>query len=291
MVDFDWYRSFVAVYRSGTVSSAAGTRALTQPAVSQHLAALETKLGQTLFVRAPRRMLPTDYAKVLYNRVAPAIDILEQSSNVLDSPPELSLKLGAAHDYFHATALAHLAKTSLSMRVEFDLTENLTTKLERAELDVIIATQVNPARGLEYEHIDRENFLLVCHPSLRVPRLFAKKASTLQAEQWLTQQKWLSYSADMPIIRRFWHQIFKHRPSFQPWMTIPSLHSIRRAVELGYGISVLPDYLCQKAIDAKRLRIIGHFAPVTNNIWLAYRKVDRQRPAIVHLRTLLQRSA
>ena len=49
MADLEWYRSFVAVYRAGTVSGAARTRFLTQPAVSQQLAALESALGQAQF--------------------------------------------------------------------------------------------------------------------------------------------------------------------------------------------------------------------------------------------------
>ena len=43
-------RSFVEVYRSGSISDAARALGLTQPAVSQHIAALETQLGKQLFV-------------------------------------------------------------------------------------------------------------------------------------------------------------------------------------------------------------------------------------------------
>jgi DNA-binding transcriptional LysR family regulator len=45
MVNLEWYRSFVQVYRVGTVSKAAEMLHLTQPAVSQHIAAFEQFLG------------------------------------------------------------------------------------------------------------------------------------------------------------------------------------------------------------------------------------------------------
>jgi DNA-binding transcriptional LysR family regulator len=54
MVNLEWYRSFVEVYRVGTASGAAEVLHLTQPAVSQHLAALEAALGQPLFLRQIR---------------------------------------------------------------------------------------------------------------------------------------------------------------------------------------------------------------------------------------------
>ena len=47
MVNLEWYRSFIAVIRAGTVSGAAQSLHLTQPAVSQHIAALESALGRS----------------------------------------------------------------------------------------------------------------------------------------------------------------------------------------------------------------------------------------------------
>ena len=60
MINLEWYRSFIEVYRVGTVSGAAQVLHLTQPAVSQHVAALESALGNPLFQRTPRRMVPTE---------------------------------------------------------------------------------------------------------------------------------------------------------------------------------------------------------------------------------------
>ncbi len=60
MIDFEWYRSFIHVYQQRSVSAAARIRFLTQPAVSQHIAALEAELETSLFIRAPRQMIPTD---------------------------------------------------------------------------------------------------------------------------------------------------------------------------------------------------------------------------------------
>ncbi len=52
MSDFEWFRSFVAIYRLGSVSMAAKYRMMTQPALSQHLANLEAEVGEPLFRRA-----------------------------------------------------------------------------------------------------------------------------------------------------------------------------------------------------------------------------------------------
>ncbi|MEG4289427.1 LysR family transcriptional regulator [Microcoleus sp. D2B6] len=42
MINFEWYRSSIEVYRVRTVSGVAQVLHLTQPAVSQHVAARES---------------------------------------------------------------------------------------------------------------------------------------------------------------------------------------------------------------------------------------------------------
>ena len=72
MINFQWYRSLIEVYRAGTVSGAAQVFHLTQPAVSQHVAARESALGNLLFQRTPRRMVPTEAGQRLYTEIAGA---------------------------------------------------------------------------------------------------------------------------------------------------------------------------------------------------------------------------
>lgn len=101
MVSLEWYRSFVEVYRVGTVSGAAEVLHLTQPAVSQHIAALESTLGVGLFQRMPRRMQPTEAGKRLYNQVVAAIETLESiptKTGLANAP--LLIRLGAPTDFF-----------------------------------------------------------------------------------------------------------------------------------------------------------------------------------------------
>lgn len=83
MADFNWYRNFLAVYRAGSVSGAARQRNLTQPAVSQQLAALEASVGEALFVRTPRGMRPTERGNALYTQTVESLDRLERISRGL----------------------------------------------------------------------------------------------------------------------------------------------------------------------------------------------------------------
>ncbi|TYS67493.1 LysR family transcriptional regulator [Sutcliffiella horikoshii] len=90
MSDFERYRSFISVYKHGSLSAATKARILTHPAMSQHFAALEAELEEPLFVRAPRKMIPTEKGKELYTKIVLLNEKLE--STKVSQYPKLSKK-------------------------------------------------------------------------------------------------------------------------------------------------------------------------------------------------------
>lgn len=64
-VDWTLWRSFLAVAETGSLSAAARRLGLTQPTLGRHIEALETAIGQPLFLRAPQGMVPTPAAQAL----------------------------------------------------------------------------------------------------------------------------------------------------------------------------------------------------------------------------------
>jgi DNA-binding transcriptional LysR family regulator len=291
MVNLEWYRSFVAVYRVGTVSGAAQVIHLTQPAVSQHLAALESALGHPLFQRTPRRMLPTEEGKRLYTQVAAVIEQLE--SITLKTLPKNSpqiIRLGSPQEFFAERVLNQLPKAEHTLyRVQFGLTQDLIEQLLEGKLDAVIATQQIARSDIEYQLIFEENFWLVAPPETVVPIASeVLQADLMPLEQWLRTQPLIAYSEELPIIRRFWRTIFGRRMDVLPKLVLPDLRIIRQAIHNGFGFSVLPDYLCAEMVAKNQLTLILNPSnPVKNQLWLAYRKSERQSQRVKLLLALL----
>lgn len=279
MVNLEWYRSFIAVYRVGTVSGAAEVLHLTQPAVSQHVATLEASLGVSLFQRMPRRMLPTEAGKRLYTRVAGAIETLEAvptKANLTDLPQ--LVRLGTPPEFFSEYVLERLPKNDETLfTVQFGLVQDLVEQLLANQIDCAIATQKLPNSQLEYQLIFEESFWLVGPPASIIPiaqDIMQSDLTTLEA--WLKSQPWIAYGEDLPIVRRFWRVIFGRRLDVNPRFVIPDLRSIRAAIRVGLGYSVLPDYLCAAWVESGQLTLVlKPTKAVTNSIWLAYRKSER----------------
>ncbi len=277
MVSLEWYRSFIEVYRAGTVSAAARALRLTQPAVSQHLAALESAAGTTFFTRSPRRMIPTDRGKALYTRVVQSLERLEEVSTTLkeEQAPEAPLvRIGSPPEFFQELVIPALEPESQRGRITFGLAGELLDALRKGTLDLVIATQREPSPELDFSKLGEEKLVLVGSSTLKAP-------SSGDMESWIARQSWVAYGAELPMIRRFWLEAFGRRPDIRPAWVIPNLHCIAKLIETGSCVSVLPHYLCADAIRGKRMRVLwSPPAAVVNEIWLAWRKTDRHHPAI-----------
>jgi DNA-binding transcriptional LysR family regulator len=280
MVNLEWYRSFIEVYRVGTVSGAAQVLHLTQPAVSQHIAALEAALGQPLFQRMPRRMLPTDEGKRLYTQIAAAIEQLESITTRISpvDAPQL-IRIGTPQEFFAGQILNRLPQSkNLLYRIQFGVAQDLIEQLIKGKLDMVVATQKISRSELEYQLVYKENFWLVAPPGT----VMSIPSESLQVdlnslEQWLRGQPLIAYSEELPIVRRFWRVVFGRRLDVVPRLVMPDLQMIRQAIAAGFGFSVLPDYLCKEMVDSRALTLIlKPMDAVSNQIWLAYRKSERQ---------------
>lgn len=86
MLDLGALRSFAEVAERGTVAAAATARGYTAPAVSQHLAKLETELGAELFDRAGPRLRLTDAGRALVPIAHAMIDLDEQARAAVHRP-------------------------------------------------------------------------------------------------------------------------------------------------------------------------------------------------------------
>jgi len=64
--DWNLLRSFIAVHETGTLTEAARRLGTTQPSVGRHLRELEALLAETLFVRKPGRLEPTERGQALF---------------------------------------------------------------------------------------------------------------------------------------------------------------------------------------------------------------------------------
>lgn len=190
----------------GTVSGAAQVLHLTQPAVSQQVAARESALGNPLFQRTPRRMVPTEAGQRLYTQIAGAIDKLESipHKNSTAETPQ-TIRIGTPQEIFTDRLLGQLPQDDRTFyTVQFWLTAELIQQLKAGKLDIVIATQKITLSDIEYELLFEENFWLVGLPNAIVPISEGISQADLNPlSQWLLTQPWIAYREELPIAPAF----------------------------------------------------------------------------------------
>lgn len=250
MAQLELFRTFVAVYRLGSLTQAAHVRYLTQPAVSHQLATLERAVGAPLFIRTSQGVKPTGKGRTLYNDVFESVDKLElvrQSMRLVQEDRPRTLHLGMAAEYFTRFALERLADLENNLVLSFGPPDALLPQLEEGILDAVLSTQKPSSNALQYHVLMPKPFLLVGSPSNVKP--LPSDTPTPEIVRYLGQQAWVSYSLECPVTRRFWSQVLGSPFKVQRRLVAPDLQAVKRAVELGVGISILPEFLCIEDVN------------------------------------------
>src|SRR5262249_40096396 len=171
MPDLDLVRSFLAIYRAGSITRASRAAGLTQPALSGHLRALEIVVGRPLFARRSRGVEATPAGHELARRAAGHIDALETLVAAMRRPTPGAvgaLSPGGPAEFTTLRALpalAPLVPMGLELRVVFDLALPLLECLAAGELDLVVATKRSGTRDVTYRPLYEESFVLVGAPA------------------------------------------------------------------------------------------------------------------------------
>lgn len=279
MIDFEWYRSFIYIYKYNSVSEAARTRIMTQPAMSQHLASLEAEVGEPLFIRTARKMIPTERGKELYSQLAPLIESLEAATLSFKgaSLPTLStIRIGSAIENFYEIILNQLQEFKTCTISYFGTADELLELLKEGTIDITVTSKKFQAPGIEYVPLFEEEFVIVAPKQLEIEEDINYEVK----EKWLSAQNWISYGLDLPIIRRFWREHFKKRPIMKPIHVIPNLHLILKAIENGAGISLIPTYLLRNSMNEEKSKVVFEDLKVSNKLFIAYQSKHKHLPEI-----------
>nr|WP_240119015.1 MULTISPECIES: LysR family transcriptional regulator [unclassified Streptomyces] len=291
--DLNLLRTFLAVYRSGSFTAAAGLLGLSQPTVTTQIRSLERQMARELFVRRPRGVSPTAVAHDLAARVGAPLDALAAATGAEPStdrqaPP---VHLAGPAELICTRvlpALAPLTAEGVRLRITPGLTEPLLAELRAGRHDLVIATFRPRGRTLTAEPLMDEEFVLVAAPSWadRVgARLAAEGPAALRTVPLIT------YSEDVPIARRYWRHVFGTRLSCAAAVTVPDLRGVLAAVAAGAGFTVLPRYLCRDELDSGMLvPLLEPDDPPINTGYLAQRPGRPGNPDVARVRDLLLRA-
>jgi LysR family transcriptional regulator, nitrogen assimilation regulatory protein len=231
-MDLRQLRYFVAVAERGGFGAAASALNVAQSALSRHVQELEHELGGALLERGARGVSVTEAGKVLLARgrwLLGAVDDIKEEARTENREPSGTVRLGAPSslaDNFYAPLAAYFMKHFPRVRLELSegLTETMSDRVLRAELDLAIVTQPQPNDHLDYDMLVVEQVFAIGPPRdplLKRGRLTRAEFARLPA-------------AIVPLSR---NQFPPHVPFS---IRVESSASLKRVVASGLGYGLLP---------------------------------------------------
>jgi DNA-binding transcriptional LysR family regulator len=231
--------TFREVARQGSFSRAAETLALTQPAVSQQVGALERELGATLLTRGRGGTTVTPAGELLLahaDAVAARLELADSQMDALADEQRRSLRLGA-----FPSALATIVPVAIGAirqkepLLEVAIEEAPTAELERevaaGELDAVLGFQDAglPRRefpGLRRMDIAEEPFVAVLPADHRLAK---RKRVALED---MAEEAWMAPSRSGIIVRAC------RAAGFEPRIVIVTRDPLASAAMTGAGLAV-----------------------------------------------------
>jgi DNA-binding transcriptional LysR family regulator len=250
-------RTFIEVYRQGSISGAARSLNLTQPAVSQHIAGLEVAIGRRLFERQPGGVQPTSTADDLAADIG---DKLDSAEAALASARARSMDVAGTlqiigHADFMAEVLAKemipLLEAGIRIRMHTGDGPMVNQMLLEGHCDLGISAHTVTDSRLKSELILTDTVLAVAAPAV-AGRLNQSPALS----EALIQEPLIAYNLELSLIENW---LIKNRMASAhvfPSVVAQDMRALRSILSQGFGWSVLPQYLCKSQIESGQLAAI-----------------------------------
>jgi DNA-binding transcriptional LysR family regulator len=245
-------RAFAAVARQRSFSLAAVELAISQPAVSKHIAQLERELGRPLLVRSPRGAELTEEGRILASYVTRADALLAQARRTLAAlvageQGVLSLAAsGNPGNYLVPPVLARFHETFPEVEIEYQLgnSTEVETAVREHRVELGIVGGATALADLESEPLLEDPIILVGPPNLADRQL---STNDLEGLTWIFREEG---SATRGVGEEARRQL---GVSIRRSLELPSWEGIKAAVASGAGIGALSLYAVAPELKAGTL--------------------------------------
>jgi DNA-binding transcriptional LysR family regulator len=258
-IDSERLRTFVAVARARNFSRAAEQLGKTQPSVSQAVAALERDVGQRLFVRDGRTTHLTAAGKLLLQHAEVIFAEMDRAQAALAGLGELrqgELVVGTSDTlayYLLPPVFAAFRARYPGVELRLGNRPSPATAAQVAERGVdvgIVTSPIAPDTRLRFEPLLAHQDLAICAPGHPLARKRQVRLDELLAHPLLLLDRTTGARAALDAV------FARARVQPRVSMEMSSVEVLKRLVELGFGLSIVPALAVSRELRAGTLATV-----------------------------------
>jgi LysR family transcriptional regulator, transcriptional activator of the cysJI operon len=280
-------KMFCDVVETGSFSRAAQLNHVTQSAVSQQIRALENRYEQKLLSRSARQVTPTPAGERLFRGCKEILarfseveqEIREQSSEVQGTTTVSTIYSVGLHELRNVQKQLLKTHPKVNMRLNYRRNDQVYDDVILGAAEIGIVAYPQPRAGVDIHPFRDDKLAVVCSPN---HPLASKSKVSLTA---LSGVPFIAFDREAPT-RKALDRLFREKNlDVEPVMEIDNIETIKRAVEMGIGVAILPVATVASEVSQGTL-LSKPFAegPVSRPIGLLIRKgkyLDRASSAVL----------
>jgi len=253
-MDINQLEVLAAIGRERSFSRAADALGKSQPAISQSIRRLEMELGELLFDRSSKDGTLTDAGKLLLEHARHIISLRENAVTAIHDLREL--KFGkvtlSANEHTVFAILPIIAEYSavhplVKIEVRRGAASRIPEEIASRQVELGVLSFKPEGDELKSIPIGTDELVLV------VPRSHSFSDRKHISISELSKEKFIAHNARSPY-RKFVVDVFgKHSINLEIGVELPSLEAIKRLVEEGCGIALIPKLTAKSEIASGRL--------------------------------------
>lgn len=249
-------KSFCDLVETGSFSKAAAINFVSQSAISQQIRALEERYGRPLIERGARRgVVPTEAGRLLYAESKEIVErfralearLRQQSDAVAGNVRIATVYSVGLHElppYIKQFIKAH---PQVNIRVEYSHTDKVYEACLDNTIDFGIVALPLKRPQLEVIPLREEQLLFVCSPEHPLARRRSVAFKQLAAEPFI------GFERDIPTRKVIDRILKRHGVKVDYAMEFDNIETIKRSVEAGIGVSILPQTVVRNEVRGRTL--------------------------------------
>jgi DNA-binding transcriptional LysR family regulator len=277
MLDLARLRIFRAVARQGSFTRAAEQLYLAQPTVSQQVQVLERELGTPLLLRLGRRVELTPAGALLLDYADRLLELAEEAVVAVAAAAGTAartLQLGAGNTlatYVLPDLLRRLQweRPEITIQIQVGNTEELLELLERGRLELALVGMPAGHQHLIAEPFLHDELVVIVAPDDPLAQRSSIELRGLESQTLFVREHGSALQAATATL------LISARVEPARRVELANLEAIKRSVEAGLGVAIVPALAVGREIAAGTLRTIRLASPPPPRSFVAAWHRDR----------------
>jgi len=282
---------FTDLAETESFTKAAQINSVTQSAVSQQISSLERHFKSILIERSKKKFRLTREGQVLYEYSKQIIQTYDALQNRIQEIKDIvsgTIRVSTIYSIGLHDLPPYLKQflkqfPTVNVHVEYRRANQVYDDVLGNVVDIGLVAYPQKELRLEVVPLREDPMVLICHPQ----HPFAK-AKQIKLKQ-IAGQKFVGFEPDIPT-RRAIDKVFKdHGTSLMPVMEFDNIETVKRAVEIDAGISIVPHNTITQEIHKQTLvEVKIEDAEFFRPLAVIYKKSKVLSPAMKQFITILK---